>query len=96
MNIPGYCGTIFHISSEIDQCINRYSGMIYYTLINQYESEINANITEALKTIILTPVIYDEVTNFNDTNSYPYEKWKNILNGNMLSNKQLDYTLNTK
>ena len=63
-----------------------------YTLINQYESEINTNITEALKTIILTPVIYDEVTNFKDANSYPYEKRKYILNGNMLSNKQLDYT----
>ena len=53
-----------------------------YTLINQYESEIEANITSALRKIILTPVIYDEVTHFKDATSYPFEKRKNTLIGN--------------
>ena len=57
-----------------------------YTIINQYGDEINANITRALNKIILTPVIYDEVTHFKDAISYPFEKRKNTLIGNMIQN----------
>ena len=63
-----------------------------YTLINRYESEINSNITSALQTSILTPIIYDEVTNFKDATSYPFEKRKNTLIGNIYHDKKQDQT----
>ena len=34
---------------------------------------------EAFDRIILTPVIYDEVTNFKNVSSYPFEKRKNVF-----------------
>ena len=45
MDIPGNCGKMFKFYSEVNHCINRYNGMKNYTLINQYKSEIDANIT---------------------------------------------------
>ena len=35
-----------------------------YTLISKYEADLKKNLTDARNVIIMTPIIYDEVTKF--------------------------------
>ena len=53
-----------------------------YTLINNFEADLQKNLTKARDAIIMTPIIYDEVTRFEDAESYPFEKRKNTLSSN--------------
>ena len=50
-----------------------------YTLIYNKIQHIKNEIKLARQKVILNPVIYDEVTNFKDATSYPFEKRKNLL-----------------
>ena len=81
-DIPSFCKTKYQHADQIKLCTNRYSGMKNYDLINKYSVEIQKNLTEARDAVIITPIIYDEITNFKDAVSYPYEKRKNTLISN--------------
>ena len=69
-------------AQSIKNCENKYKGYNNYTLINNYGLELQKNLTEALEKVIITPVIYDEISNFKDARAYPFEKRKNNLSSN--------------
>ena len=64
-----------------------------YTLINSYKADIFKQLEIARKKVIVTPVIYDEISNFKDAFSYPFENRKNTLMSNINENPYSDEPL---
>ena len=92
-NISAYCKTQFKSTEEIKLCTNRYEGKNNYTLITNYGIEIQKNLTEARDAVIVTPIIYDEISNFKNSTSYPFEKRKNTLIANKNDNPYAGVTM---
>ena len=69
--------------NDKESCEGQFKSMKNYTLINSYKVEIKNHLAEARKKVIVTPVIYDEISNFKDAESYPFEKRKNTLMSNL-------------